>query len=146
MSNDRQAMLEESWRRTVGGINTVLGRLAYLSSLRNVNTGAYEHFGLAERVGAGDVDRLIRRSHLEAFQEWLCFTLERQKEELEAYFSGLDGDRREVLSNWLVLGPYATWVPSESRDVERQLFYSDFEMVLELIRNESGVASRDPDS
>jgi hypothetical protein len=146
MATDRQAILAESWRRTVAGIDTVLGRLAYLASLRNTNTGAYEHFGLAERVGAAEVDTLIRRSHLDVFQEWLCFGLERQKEELEAYFSGLEGDRREILSNWLVLGPYAAWVPAESRDVERKLFYSDLEIVLELIRNESGVASRDPDS
>ena len=138
-------MLEESWRRTLGGIGTLLGRLAYLASLRNVNTGLYEHFGLAERVGAVEVDSLVRRSHLEAFQQWLCFNLERQKEELEEYFAGLEGDRREILSNWLVLGPYSAWVPAESRDVERKLFYTDLEMVLELIRNESGVASRDPD-
>jgi len=146
MPSDRQAVLEESWRRTVAGISTLLGRLAYLASLRNQNTGTYEHFGLAERIGAAEVDSLVRRSHLEIFQQWLCFSLERQKEELEAYFSTLEGDRREILSNWLVLGPYAAWVPAESRDVERKLFYTDLETVLELIRNESGVASRDPDS
>ena len=146
MASDRQAILAESWRRTIAGIGTLLGRLAYLASLRNVNTGTYEHFGLAERVGTSEVDLLIRRSHLEVFQQWLCFSLERQKEELEAYFAGLEGDRREILSNWLVLGPYAAWVPADSRDVERRLFYTDLEMVLELIRNESGVASRDPDS
>jgi hypothetical protein len=146
MANDRQAILVESWRRTIAGIATLLGRLAYLASLRNGNTGTYEHFGLAEKVGAVETDLLIRRSHLEAFQEWLCFSLERQKEELEEYFAGLEGDRREILSNWLVLGPYASWVPAESREAERKLFYTDLEMVLELIRDESGVASHDPDS
>ena len=65
---------------------------------------------------------------------------------MESYFSGLEGDRREILSNWLHLGPYSGWVPAESRDVERQLFFTDLEAVLELIRAESGVASRDPDS
>ena len=145
MPVDRKAALEESWRRTVSTITTLLGRLAYLSSLRNANTGTYEHFGLAEKAGAAEADRLIRRSHLDLFQQWLCFSLERQKGELESYFSSLEGDRREILSNWLVLGPYAAWVPAESRDVERTLFYSDLETVLELIRTESGVASRDPD-
>lgn len=142
---DRKAILEESWRRTVTTVPTLLGRLAYLSSLRNGNSGTYEHFGLAEKAGPAEADRLIRRSHLDVFQQWLCFSLERQKEELETYFSSLEGDRREILSNWLVLGPYAAWVPAESRDVERKLFYSDLEMVLELIRSETGVASRDPD-
>jgi hypothetical protein len=145
MAVDRQAILAASWQRTLTGIATVLGRLAYLASLRNVNTGTYEHFGLAEKVGVDDVDRLIRRSHLEVFQQWLCFNLEQQKMELEEYFSAIEGDRREILSNWLSLGPYAAWVPAESRDVERKLFYTDLGMVLELIRGESGVASRDPD-
>jgi hypothetical protein len=120
--------------------------MAYLASLRNSNTGTYEHFGLAQKVGAGDVDRLLRRSHLEVFQEWLCFGLERQKQELEQYFSELEGDKREILANWLSLEPYGIWVPTESRDVERKLFYTDLEVVLELIRTEYGVASRDPDS
>ena len=34
---------------------------------------------------------------MSVFQEWLCFGLERQKEELEEYFSGLEGDRREIV-------------------------------------------------
>jgi len=146
MAADKQAILSESWRRTIGGIDTLLGRLGYLASLRNLNTGTYEHFGLSERVGADEVDRMIRRSHVETFQQWLCFSLERQKEELEEYLSGQGGNHRDILSNWLHLGPYAAWVPAESRDVERKLFYSDLEMVLELVRNEYGVASRDPDS
>lgn len=146
MTVDRQAVLAESWQRTLAGISTLLGRLAYLASLRNANTGAYEHFGLAQRVGADEVDRLVRRSHVEAFQQWLCFSLERQKDQLEEHFASLGGDRREILSHWLYLGPYSSWVPAESRDVERKLFFTDLEMVLELIRNEFGVASRDPDS
>jgi hypothetical protein len=145
MGSERQAALAESWRKTLAGIQSPLGRLAYLASLRNQNKGTYEHFGLAERIGDAEADDLIRRSHLEVFQQWLCFGLERQKEELEAYFAGLEGDREKILSNWLALDPYAAWIPAESRDVERRLFYTDLETVLELIRRESGVASRDPD-
>jgi hypothetical protein len=144
MATEKHAVLAVSWRRTLEGLGSVFGRLAYLASLRNVNSGAYEHFGLAQRVGAAEVDRVIRLSHIELFREWLCFGLERQKEEVESYFAGLEGDRREILSYWLQLGPYAGWVPAESRDVERQLFYTDLEVILELIRAESGVASRDP--
>jgi hypothetical protein len=124
----------------------MLGRLSYLATLRNTNTGTYEHFGLAERVGALDADRLIRRSHMEVFQEWLCFGLHRQKEELQEYLSGVEGDKREIIAHWLSLEPYAVWIPGESRDVERKLFYNDLSVVLELIRTDYGVASRDRDS
>jgi hypothetical protein len=143
---DREAAISESWQRTLSTIPTVIGRLAYLSSLRNVNTGSYEHVGLAQRIGEEEADRALRRSHMSVFQEWLCFGLERQKEELEEYFSGLEEDRREVISSWLTLEPWNRWVPGESRDVERRLFTADLGVILELIRVEYGVASRDPDS
>ena len=146
MESARQAILTESWRRTLARIGSSLGRLAYLASLRNTDVGTYEHFGLAEKIGAAEADRLIRRSHLEIFQQWLCFSLEQQKEELESYFLDLGSDRREIVANWLILAPYVAWVPADSRDVERKLFRSDLEMVLELVRNDCGVASRDPDS
>jgi hypothetical protein len=146
VSVNREAAIAESWQRTLGAIPTFIGRLAYLASLRNLNTGSYEHFGLAQKIGEGEVDRTLRRSHINIFQEWLCFGLQRQKEELEEYFSGLEGDRREIVANWLTLEPYNNWVPGESRDVERKLFYADLAVVLELVRTEYGVASRDPDS
>src|SRR5580658_7090051 len=143
---NRETAAAESWQRTLSAIPTLIGRVVYLSSLRNVHTGSYEHAGLAQRIGEDGVDRVLRRSHTSAFQEWLCFGLERQKDELEEYFSGLEGDRREIVANWLTLEPYGNWVPGESRDVERKLFYADLAVVLELIRTEYGVASRDPDS
>ena len=146
MNPNREAAATESWQRTLAAIPTSIGRVAYLSSLRNVHTGSYEHVGLAQRVGEDEVDRILRRSHMSVFQEWLSFGLERQKDQLEEYFSELEGDKREIISNWLTLEPWNNWVPGESRDVERKLFNADLAVILELIRVEYGVASRDPDS
>ena len=146
MNANRETAAAESWQRTLSAIPTLIGRVAYLSSLRNVHTGSYEHVGLAQRIGEDGVDRLLRRSHIGVFQEWLCFGLEKQKEEVEEYFSGLEGEKREIISNWLTLEPWNNWVPGESRDVERKLFNADLAVVLELIRVEYGVSSRDPDS
>jgi len=146
VSLHREAAIAESWQRTLAAIPTRIGRIVYLSSLRNVNTGIYEHFGLAQRVGSDEVDRILRRSHMSAFQDWLCCGLETQKEQLEEYFSGLDGDRREIISSWLTLQPWNAWPPAESRDVERKLFNTDLTTVMELLRTEYDVAARDPDS
>jgi hypothetical protein len=146
VSSNREAAVVESWQRTLSAIPTMIGRVAYLSSLRNAHTGSYEHFGLAQRVGEDEVNRILRRSHMTAFQEWLCFGLQRQKDELDEYFSELEGDKREIISNWLTLEPWNNWVPGESRDVERKLFSADLAVILELIRVEYGVASPDPNS
>ena len=146
MVRETETILVESWRRALAGIDTLLGRLVYLAGLRNVNTGLYEHFGLSERAGADAADRLIRRAHMETFRQWLSLGLPQQRVELETYFSGLEADRLSILLNWLNLTPYAVWVPAETLDVERKLFYTDLEAVLEMIRGESGVVSPDPDS
>ena len=143
---NREDAAADSWRRTLAGIPTVIGRIAYLASLRNVHTGHYEHTGLAQRIGEDGAERIIRRSHIGAFQEWLCFGLERQKQELDEYLSGLEGGKSEVIAGWVAIEPWNNWVPGESRDVERKLFSADLAVILELIRAENGVASRDPDS
>jgi hypothetical protein len=143
---NREDSAADSWRRTLAGIPTVIGRIAYLASLRNVHTGQYEHAGLSQRIGEDSADRIIRGSHTGVFQEWLCFGLERQKQELDEYLSGLEGSKTGVISGWLAVEPWNNWVPGESRDVERKLFNADLAVILELIRAENGVASRDPDS
>ncbi len=145
MNPEFQTAVAENWRRTLNQIPTVIGRLAFLTSLRSSTTGAYEHFGLSQRLGPDASARLLRDVHMEVFESWLCFGLERQKEELEEYLAATGPDKREILSNWLYLKPWNAWVPAESRDVERELFNADISAALELLRIEYGVASRDPD-
>ncbi len=146
MSSAREAAAAESWQRTLSTISTLFGRLAYLASLRDANTGTYQHHGLSQRIGEETTDAILRRSHMAVFQEWLCFGLQLQKEEVEAYFSELEGNRRDIIASWLTLEPWGNWVPAESREVERKLFCSDLTIVLELLRAEYGVASPDRES
>ena len=146
MSSPREQLIADSWQRTLSAIPTLIGRVAYLSSLRNPNTGIYEHVGLAQRVGSDEVDRVLRESHMNCFVDWLSYGLERQKEELEEYFSGMEGDKREMIASWVAVQPWNAWPPAESRDVERKLFTADLAVILELLRAEYGIASRDPES
>ena len=134
------------WRNTLSEIPTLFGRLVYLSSLRDQNTGRYQHYGLAKVFGEEEADRALRESHWETFSEWLCFRLERQKVDLDLYLSGLEDNRRTVVETWIRLGPYRNLVPVEARDVERRLYLADLETLLELLKNEYAVASPDPDA
>ena len=145
MAQISNAVIRESWRRTLEGISTVLGRLAYLASLRDQNTGAYIHFGLSQKVGESEADRILRQSHADVFHQWICLGIGPQKEEVRDYLSGLGGDPREIIANWLRLEPYQNWVSAESREAERRLFAADLANVSELIRREFDVASPDRD-
>ncbi len=123
----------------------MIGRLAYLASLRDLNTGAYQHFGLAQRMGEPETDALLRQCHSTVFLEWLGLNYAAQREDLTAYLESLDGVPGDIFANWLRLEPYQRWLPAESRETERMLFLTDLAAVSELIRAGYGVASPNPD-
>jgi len=134
------------WRNTLTQIPTLFGRLWYLASLRDQNTGVYQHFGLAQRFDEEEANRVLRQSHLKVFEQWLCCSLEQQKNEVAEYLEAHEGDARLIISNWLKLAPYRNCIPVGTREVERKLFMSDLKVVLELLRTEYAVAAPDPEA
>ena len=142
---DRTAA-SDLWRNTLSQIPSVFGRLVYLSSLRNPNSGRYEHHGLALVFGDDEASKALKKSHIQAFAEWLSFNLEQQKADLDLYLSALFEDKRTVLETWLKLTPYRNLIPSSVRGVERRLYTGDLTALIELLKNEYGVAAPDPDA
>jgi hypothetical protein len=141
-----RAAVSDLWRNTLLQIPTVFGRLVYLSSLRNANNGRYEHHGLALIFGEDEANRALRKSHNEAFSDWLTFNLEQQKADLDLYISGLAEKKRTVVDTWIKLAPYRNLLPASVRGVERRLYVADLTALLELLRNASEVAAPDPDA
>jgi hypothetical protein len=134
------------WRTTLSQILTNIGRLSYLAALRDNDSGAYSHPGLEQLFGPEQSRQTIRQSHSQIFSDWLCFNLEQQKKDLEAYLDELHEDKKTILETWIRLAPYRHYPPADARDVERNLFTADLEAVLELIRSDYAVAPPDPDS
>ena len=129
------------WRLTLSQIPTTFGRLVFLSTLRDPNTGVYAHYGFAQRVGEEAADTALRQSHWHCFSEWLAFSLEEQKADLDLYLSGIDSDKKTILETWTRTKPYRNLIPASAMDVERKLYNSDLEALLELLTNVHGVAS-----
>jgi hypothetical protein len=145
MSFDRSPA-SDLWRHTLSQIPTTFGRLVFLSTLRDPNTGVYAHYGFAQRVGEQAADVALRQSHSQSFSEWLAFSLEEQKADLDLYLSGIDSDRRTILDTWRRTRPYRNLIPAAAMDVERRLYNSDLETLLELLMVVHGVASPDRDA
>jgi hypothetical protein len=134
------------WRNTLARIPTMFGRLAYLTSLRDSNTGAYLHCGLAQAFGDDKASRVLKETHEQVFADWLCFTLEQQKADLDLYLSAVDGERRTIIENWIRLSPFRSMVPANVRAMERELYTADLEAILELLRAECGGVCPDRDA
>lgn len=139
--NPQPRPAEELWRRTLAHIPSIYGRLAYLASLVNVNSGRYEHHGLAAIFGPDEADRTLRKSHEQAFMDWLSLQLEQQKADLELYFSTLPPTKKTLVENWSRLKPYRMVVPASASEAQRDLFDSNLEILLSLLRSELALSS-----
>ena len=126
----------ELWRRTLLRIPTHFGRLVFLSSLREALTGRYTHLPLNQIVGQEVTDRTLRHSHHEIFSEWLGFSLAQQKADLDEYLVSTGGP--------FDLASYRDITPGNAHHVERQLYLTDLETLLELVRFERGAAFHAP--
>lgn len=128
--------IADVWAKTLEKIPTVFGRMAYLASLRDSNSGRYRHFGLTQIFGESEADRALRISHERVFAKWINFSLEEQKSDLEAYILSVGDDEASVLEAWRSLAPYRNLPPAGAGDAERHLYCSDLEIILELLRTE----------
>jgi hypothetical protein len=124
------------WRRTLLQVPTHFGRLVYLAGLRDRPTGRYVHQALIEVVGREQTDRTIANSHYDVFAEWIAFPLSRQKADLDQYLATSRG--------LAIVDVYRDVVPVAAHDVERQLYLTDLETLLALLRFDYGAAFASP--
>jgi len=134
---ERSRAISDLWNRTLTQVPTTFGRIVYLASLRDANSGRYEHFGLAQVYSPEEADRAIRESHVEVFAEWLDYPLAQQRRDLEGYLLALEEDKGTVLRTWVALSPYRNLIPTDANAAQTALFVSDLELILEMMRSEA---------
>jgi hypothetical protein len=132
-------MLERSatadlFKNTLARIPTLFGRLAYLASLRDSNSGVYRHHGLASIFGREESRKALSQSHQTVFQEWLTLPLAEKREDLSAYFKCLEDPPAVVLNHWIGIPTYRGYMPASARPSERELFRTEFEVLLETFK------------
>lgn len=138
--------LADLWRNTLAVIPSVYGRLVYLSALRQSDSGRYEHHGLALVFSADEAHQALRTSHVRCFREWMGFTFEQKKADVDLYMSSLTVGKSEVVRAWNETAAWRSLIPGSIRGAERKHFLDDASALMALLRNVYGVSCPDPDA
>jgi hypothetical protein len=136
--------LADLWKHTLSQIPTLFGRLAYLASLRDPNSGAYRHHGLSAAFGREESGRALKESHERTFSEWLNLALPEKSGDLRTYLRSLDDPQGSVVVHWLRSDHYRAQIPDSARPMESELFHTDLEALLRILKNASAAEPPDP--
>jgi hypothetical protein len=148
-----RSALADLCKYTLSRIPTLSGRLVYLATLRDVNSGTYRHHGLITAFGRDEAVKALRESHQAAFHGWLNLSLAEKDDDLRDYLVTLDDSHEEIVEHWLQSKVYRSYVPASAIKAETELFCQELETLLDLRRNDairrrqrSGADARDQGS
>jgi hypothetical protein len=141
-----QRVIDDVWKNAVSLIGSDLGKLAYLASLRDANSGLYHHYGLETVYSPEQADQALRETHVRQFYEWLKKSLSEQKEDVEFFLRTVEGEPRTVIEHWKVLEPYRNYVPVDADTAGRDLFFSDVSLIVDLLWRELFPPAHLPDA
>jgi hypothetical protein len=122
------------FRHTLSHIPTVYGRLSYLASLRDPNSGIYRHHGLFLSFGREQSAEALKSSHASVFQQWLMLSLEAKSQDLTEFLSTLDDAQEVVIRHWKQSRAYRTLLPSSASPAEAELFFMELDLLMEAWR------------
>ena len=130
--------LADLWKHTLSQIPSTYGRLGYLGSLRDANSGIYRHHGLSAAFGREESVGALRKSHEDTFREWLSLPLSLKSAEIIVHFNNVQENPRQVATYLARATPYLSQVPDSASRAQRRQFKMEMEILLELIKNDSG--------
>jgi hypothetical protein len=129
-----QTAYEDLLHRSLAKISCDLGRLIYLASTRDYNTGTYHHDGLAARFRADVASEALAAAHRQIFCNLAICSLEELVNQLEAYLNSSREGPLEVLRIWQKLEPYRVAIPIDANPAVAQLFLSNVRLALAIWR------------
>ena len=85
--------------------------------------------------GRDESNKALRESHEQMFLEWINLPMQQKKLDLGRHFSTLEDPLPVIVDYLLKSNSLRAQSPASARDMERELFYTDLEVLLETIKN-----------
>ena len=121
---------------TLSAIPGMFARLTYVSSLRDLSSGNYEHEGLEVLYPSEAVQQALQQCHEELFKRILEAPLESQLGDLRACLKGMQGDLCSTVEHWRRLESYRVLMPERVPDYLKKLFCSNLQALLAILQEE----------
>lgn len=125
-----EAAMADLHQRTLSRIGRPLDRLIYLSSMRDCNTGAYYHEGLARRFSEEAACEALARCHFETFLELSSAPLGDLVSQMEAYAASTHTFPFDFIAVWKGLEPYRVAIPVNMDPLLTEFLFSNFRLAL----------------
>ena len=126
-------IIEDFTVTTLAVIPNAFARLIYVSSLRDLSTGRYEHEGLAALYPEEAVQQALEHCHEEIFLRILETPLAIQEEILQDCLEKMAGGLASVSRHWQQMEAYRVLVPEQVPDYLKELFCSNLRAMLEIL-------------
>ncbi len=129
-------VIEDFTARTLAAIPSDYARLVYVSSLRDLASGRYQHEGLTAIYPEESVQQALAHCHEELFLRILETPLEQQEWDLRSCLGGLQGDFWGVVARWQELDFHRVLLPLGVQGYLRDLFCSNLHALLGILTEE----------
>ncbi len=130
-----RAVVEDFSSRTLAAISTVFGRLYYVSSLKDSNSGRYEHDGLMALYPENSVQVALSHCHEELFSRILETPLRDQERDLRECL-GTAGDQYwDVVESWRKNRDFQNICPEGLPNYLNDLFCSNMGALLGIFHS-----------
>jgi len=141
---DVEAARRDLEDRSLGKIRGDLGRLVYLASMRDYNTGEYHHEGLAYMFTESVAGKAIASCHREVFRRLVLCSVKELVEQLEFYARTNCSSSSELARVWAKLQPYRVTVPLECSPLAGRFFFTNIKAALAILESRQLRTPRQP--
>jgi hypothetical protein len=128
-----RAVVEDFSSKSLSAIPTFYGRLSYVSSLRNPDSGCYEHDGLTSLYPEDSVQEGLTQCHEELFSRVLETPLREQELDLGKCLGGAGKEYSELVESLRDDRSYQNMCPDGLPEYLHDFFCSNMKVLLTVI-------------